>query len=494
MARNIEEYDYDDDDIVVIIRNLTEAGTFQLLHVEPRPGVLIEDMFAFMSNHFLNFASILADMEDAHNYKLDARMEVSFVKRDENGDVINRVQTWLLTHPRDPNGDYDSLFGVFASELGLAHEKFKTESSGWVFEKVHQFDVNRARYQIAPRIGRDNDAPELPPGVTGWSVVRLVRTSRLKGNIGKNCFVDSVTIGCFLADGGTSPEKRWMPCSWRKKFSLDENYTAPTFPASLQDSAGVDVNDSYLFENENPVYLLTVLAINGTGGFYAMRKFRYERFRQIVDAGKVPRVVYLLYHQEHYFCVSNLGALLKQSSTNTRYYCSFCLQSFYRAESRNVHMKDCDTTFVREIAMPEKGSVVNFDRHALAVQRQPFAIYADSECYHERNDTSDQPPAKKTKTATSIIDRHVPFMLGYYLAISSDFEPVLRSMSGIAQLLPEYPNHLYKEFSGEDCVANFVDSLLDLADRMQRLTRFHIMPLTGVEWCKVSGDTLAPVY
>ena len=113
---------------------------------------------------------------------------------------------------------------------------------------------------------------------------------------------------------------------------------------------------------------------------------------------------------------------------------------------------------VYKYVMPEeKNSVMSFERWVREAQRHPIAIYADFETYHEKpegdddddevNDNStDGAPRKITQSGTTVLDTHRPYAAAYYLALSTDFEEVIKKMLSkndrLRALFPEYPDNL----------------------------------------------------
>lgn len=51
--------DYSDEELLIQLNTLTRTGVFTALHVEPRDGHIIRDMFHFMSERFGQLGNIL---------------------------------------------------------------------------------------------------------------------------------------------------------------------------------------------------------------------------------------------------------------------------------------------------------------------------------------------------------------------------------------------------------------------------------------------------
>ena len=452
---------------ILRINHQTENGNFLRIHIIPSPNCEVRDMFAFMTETFNDIGDILENLHNNYAYKLDARMEVSFVKHDGEGNVINRVRTWLLTRAIDPEGDYHTMMSLFASELATDFAIFSRDSSGWTFEKMHQFDIHQARYHLTRNRGRADVPPKLPPSVAKQSVVVFNRNTNPKKNIGENCFIDAISVASFLAENekGVPPKFRYGRLDyWRR---LLKNKKKLKFCENLMNIDGVDVRDIYKFENDNPRYFVTVITTDGKSGFYTLRQFKYSRFKYT----KNPIILNILYYNKHYFAIRNLDRLLSGPSmvespkNNKKYYCNFCLNKFKRKSLRDKHMEDCTSNNIRKVYMPDEGSYISFDNYVNACQHHPFVFYADSECY--QNKIKDD-----LGKSTEIIAEHVPLMMGFYLAINPNFKWVIDNQvrkAVILNFLPEYPDKLYFEFRGENCVNEFMDKLVDITERLQKL-------------------------
>ena len=493
--------------LIIFHRTLTTNGIFQELCIRPKPEWPIYDLFQFMSDYFTYFEQLLFAFYGGqqYNHKLNSKAEVSFIKQDGDGNITKRLRVWLNSKAYDPEEDFSNLLTAFASDLARDYAIFKTESSGWIFQELHQFHINRCRFVILRnRRGRCDLPPSLPACVPLRSIVCLKRNNHK--NIGENCFVDAVTISAYLqtAAGVTSktiipihPDRpgEWLAAMSKAKFQI------PKFNDVLTSSAGVDIKNCNVFENENPGYFITVLGLNSENKFYTQRRFSYSSLQVCRENNMTPVMVYLLLYKKHFFTVKSLDLLLKTNSARRPYYCSFCLHYFWSPSLRDRHMENCNMSLVRNIEMPPEGSTIEFKKsYANACQFHPFAIYADSETYHvveeeektyedSEVDSDDQiidaPPVKKKAklSRTKIVDKHVPFILSYYLAVRPEFKETLKNRAKqCREFLPEYPDNLYKEFRGKHCVSDFLNSLLDMTERLQKLCRFIKIPLCGKEF------------
>ena len=462
------------------MRRLTVNGVFQEIHSRPKRGVTLPDLFAYMNRYASQFIHIMEQQHDGFNGKYQARAHVVFVKFSA-GDTVERADPWLVTEPLENTDGFEDLMSRLCLGIALAYSNVALERSGWAFEMLLQFDINRARYQIVANRGNADKPPKLPKGIHAKAVVQVARSPIAARNIGNNCFVDAISIAIYIARHGgrdmRMPEHGYRTSTWMGLVASDPlNLTFHERLASL--TGGVDAKDIYLFENDNPQYFVSVLSTNGKDGFHSARQFKYSHYKEAKQRGDSPIVVHLLLYGEHYFPVRSLDCLLRHNVN--QHFCSFCLHPFRNAATRDTHMETCDTLFTQQYKMPREGSEESFMNHLLKCQYHPYAIYADIESYHETELPSDEelddtqpPPKKKKVSATTILDRHRPYLASYYLAFTPCFIEKLEAIADLKKLLPEYPNNLYKEFVGDGCIESFVKDLLDLSFRLHRLFKFH---------------------
>ena len=85
----------------------------------------------------------------------------------------------------------------------------------------------------------------------------------------------------------------------------------------------------------------------------------------------------------HYTWIKNLnGLLLPLGSTNTNYYCPFCLNAFWDEEKCNVHQEICREKDPVRVKFP-RNDYLEFKHHKYML-KAPFTMYADFECMIEK--------------------------------------------------------------------------------------------------------------
>ena len=124
-----------DDDFFIECNRLTRRGNFIAVHVTPRPNARLYDPFTFMAEKFPLLGEILRRDFNSINAKYHGRMEITFIRQDGGGEVLDQSRVWLVT-PTDrvegPNG-FSDLMSRMANHLGSLFHKWLGVASGWNF-------------------------------------------------------------------------------------------------------------------------------------------------------------------------------------------------------------------------------------------------------------------------------------------------------------------------------------------------------------------------
>lgn len=521
--QKMENSTFQDSNIIIQLTTETSnSANFPLLSVRAVERKTIPDIYWFMKTYFPKFKTLLEDNIPRGNYKVGGKVYGRFIKFDVTTGISETQHIWLSTNyfVLSENEGFGELMNFLASELNQLFQKWQcSQGSGWSFEKLLEFQIRMAKYRTSPRRGFAMVPPKLPAYIPKKSVVKLTRTVRT--NIGDSCFHDAILIANLFAMKNmelidfAAPVNSSRPMAWQSL--IDQHCSSIQFPSNLisPEDKGVDTTLIYSFENANPNLFVLLLGINGQD-VYAIRKFKASRYYAVMEKSRLgeiakPRILCLLLYQEHYFPVTSLDLLMRLHKTHVRhYFCFMCLHPFTQKRLRDIHMKWCGTggggsNDTMNFVMPKPGSAdasIDFSRFMHTCQKQPLVIYADIECYHEKSDafiqaheideslneevvtdpTEDFTKSRKNKTNTTITDVHKPYLAAYYIAINPEFMEILMSNTLIKtkelnQLFPELPRKLYQVFEGEDCINDFLKSLVDLVKRLGKLFQFYNAPM-----------------
>ncbi len=409
----------------------------------------------------------LVDLDNSFKciFFLLAKME----KYDSEGNLTKSADVWfqsqvhlynLYSSPEERSVHFNESIAAISRQI----ERYVHESSGWIFERVLHFDLTLANYSYFGRGGNSLLPPELPSTINKkYSIIKFTGTPEL------NCFQEAVTVAAFLHHRRDHTKRKpsisVIYSDWEKEWKKDTTFTIPSFPDTISNPDKiVDIDEIYLFENENPDYFITVVGYEN-GDFFPIHRFKHERYATRRDTAKL---ITLFLFDGHYFAVKSLVSLVcrQVNSYNKRFVCPFCFQFLSIKTLLDLHMEQCAFYPAQVIKMPEEEKILQFFQYS-AIQNQPFVFYADSESYLE--------PITKQAGATTYINTHKPLAVAYYLAIHPEFVDVLQTklnQDDVRIIFPEYPNDLYQAFVGENCFTDFMASLCDLTTRLYKLLKF----------------------
>ena len=418
------------------------------------------------------------------SFSLCLRMEKFNLATEE----ITTIDNFFTSSIKSVTGG-DNLNDLYASSIAEINRQlaaFTKKGSGWCATGVISLDINFARPDTFARRGFCLEIPELPHGLKSKKSIL-----KIQGKHEGDCFYSAVLLTAYLA--ASDKCVRWkfrqrvdqLERLWERPDLADKR---PVFPTDAT-LINVAVDEIYKFENDNPLYRILVLGYEN-GRPYPLRTFKHFKEDSMDDF----IVLTLLFHENHYYPVRNLNAFLNDYSKYKRTggyyrYCPFCLHGIWQKADYEQHIQFCCGNHIQAVEMPDPGSTVKFNKFFIMLEH-PFLIVADSESILEKTD--------EKRGKTELMSKHVPCAVGYYLSISKDMEDTMQKIEDFKELLPEYPNGLYKEFVGKECMSQFLESLYDLTERLYRLTRFmktplkqpsqHYEKLQSAKVCYMCGD------
>ena len=122
----------------------------------------VHDPFAFITYIFPILSVILTDNFEGVNDKYHGRMEVSFIKQDGDGSIMERCKVWFISraYQIDDRDDINSLMNWIGNDFATRFREWIGQGSGWTFYDLHQLDILRARYD--GRRGQHGSQPVAP--------------------------------------------------------------------------------------------------------------------------------------------------------------------------------------------------------------------------------------------------------------------------------------------------------------------------------------------
>jgi hypothetical protein len=240
----------------------------------------------------------------------------------------------------------NKLRKAFAEILGI-YDGFVELSSGWVLEFVDFVQLNIAKYQPFKGGCKNKQLPEF---------IRRKKACISFDCIDNKCFLYAVLASVYpvssnknrhtlyrLVEHNLNTDSLSYPVSFSQinSFEKDNNISINVFGCSL-------------YNKVVPLYITT--------------------FKNATSH------VNLFFHQKHYYCISNLSALLsKQYNKYQRklYYCNYCLCYFLSQQRLKKHASCC-TNRGQMLEMPPEMSFMKFKNFHKQVP-VPFLIAADFE-------------------------------------------------------------------------------------------------------------------
>jgi len=246
-------------------------------------------------------------------------------------------------------------------EALASFDTFVNHGSGWILKKVLEVKLVMGKYHpfrggcfkdSLPAKFQKSKALVSPPGSSPSQ---------------PDCFIRAVILG-LTAKSKVSNKTRWSK-EENKLFKLiSPQYF--NFPVSLKEAVAFERNSPFSVS----IFGLVDEEKKGTHIFpYYVSEKSHTSDRFHVD---------LLFHQDHYFTILNLGALLRKGNFKNQrqlHVCPYCLCSFQTKNEFKIHTFLClnktqPLKFPQKEDLPVK-SFKNFKHLVFA----PFVIYADLE-------------------------------------------------------------------------------------------------------------------
>ena len=165
----------------------------------------------------------------------------------------------------------------------------------------------------------------------------------------------------------------------------------------------------------------------------------------------------------HYLAVKSLSALFREITGNNHgdFYCLSCFQSYTTENKLKKHKKVCENHNYCYVEMPEKYKEILKYNQGEKSMKDPFIIYADSECLLEKTNTFHNNPEK---SSTTKINKHTPS--GYSLFTHCSFDTTKNKL--------DY-------YRGKNRMKKFCLDLKEHATKIINYEKKEMIPLTKKE-------------
>lgn len=387
--------------------------------IENKCSLTVED---FLKSKTESLQKLLKSaVEEHHSIKVHYEL---YCNVDQPGkEEKNKISLKTKVYEMFTADDYDEHFEEVFEEIKTKGENFEIKGSGWAISEVNYLQININKYNPI----RGSSYLELPE-----SILKRKAIINIKNN-DPYCFLWSLTA-CIHSLNGNEVHHSDRTSSY-PHFENIFKYKDFKFPMTL--------SQIRKFEKVNDFLSINVFGLKENSIIGPLYKCQEEKKNHcnllLIQKGE----------KFHYAWIKNLSRAVGSQISKTKarkFLCNSCLIDFKTQNKLDEHRERNDCFGVITILPSEENAELTFKDYNKCLKLN-FAIYADTECVLEKISPIGEEPSsnKKSKTSTTNIHKHVAAMSAY--KIVCEHEPL---------------SHLcnYKEFSGEKCMENFVDSLV----------------------------------
>ncbi|KAK3731226.1 hypothetical protein QZH41_004694 [Actinostola sp. cb2023] len=276
------------------------------------------------------------------------------------------------------------------------------------------------------------------------------------------CFLWSVLAAKHPVDRRDQPHRvnHYLP------YESELNMTGMEYP--------VKVSQLKKFERQNPTISVNVLG-------YEQDELFPLYITKEKQVGHVNLLLYSQNDKRHYCLIRDFSRLMGSLTRHNghMYYCMYCLHGFVRQDLLEDHEPHCGRHGPQKIRLPDEYHATLAFKEVQKQLKVPFIIYADFESILVECDST---PLKDHASGTQKTQHHQPCGFGYTVVSTVD----------------QY-NQAPVVYRGEDCVDQFLESLLEEEKRINEILKVvEPMVITGdeervfqqAEDCHICGDPL----
>ena len=359
---------------------------------------------------------------DILDVKVSFSLSVNFIQVDNNGVVYNRTPI-VFSIPMTPlcNVSYDAICSRFTSDI----ENCVSLASNLMVEFVNYLDMNVVLYNSIERCARSNSVL-LPEKLRNKKAVVNVN------NTGNDCFRYALLSVLHYNDVERDRQRPSKYTQWLQ----EHNWTGITFPMTA--------GQLPLFERNNPGLVINLLEWKDEDS--TVHRIRTAPIPKSTEQDvRCVNIMAVQVEEDkwHYVGVTNLDRLLCEKNKLSGYtYCERCFRCLRynikdgkgKQQVVDEHRHGCYADKPDSVKMPESFSL-QFENWK-AIDRLPYVVYADAECYLERD--------------SDVITKHIPVSIGCLLVPRSDMKHTPLEKS-------------YTVFTGPDCMLQFCHHIHQLS-------------------------------
>ncbi len=338
-----------------------------------------------------------------YKFQLDLQVTLRKYSYKDNGEIesVQEVDPHFLSQSyRYDDESYNEDLKKMYNEIENAFDAFISSGSGWHLHKISKQKLKLYRFR---KLIGGTRIMALPPFVRHKRACVSVKCDDEK------CFLYCCLMGVYdLYRTRHVPSRKMFNC-----YSKHFNTSCLTWPVTLSQIPK--------FESLNSVLSINVFSLEGKETIVPIY---HTKNKQKAN----QKCVNLLLYKEHFYLIKSLSRLLcsQLSSRNKKFYCHYCLSSFWKKESLDMHNIICQKKEQLLTLPPMEKSTIFFDKFAHMFPLA-FSIYYDIEVLLVNKDDSKE---------------HIPI-----------------SVCSYTHCVEETYSQPPVVFTGLDCVEEFLDHL-----------------------------------
>ena len=356
--------------------------------VEEGKLISIEQYLKKVRRHVYKVMKKLRNTGDSWKFNLNIVPEFIIKTTGEKSDLMPLWSSnQVIMEGSDLHEMIDDMYQVILKRYELTSEKLR--KSDFIFHRITEMTYHCHKVDIV----RGSSYIDLPE----W-VKKKHCCINPKNENDDECFKWAIIAAIHHKEIRKDSQRT----SKLEPYSDRYNWTGIKFPTPI--------NQCRKFERQNPSIALNVLYIEAEKRIKQAYISKFNLVREkIVDLLIIREGV-----KKHYVAITKLSALFRgiTSSNNGDYYCRNCLHSFRTKKKCDLHIKSCKDNDFCEVKMPKGGEKFIQYIDGQKSLKNPFVIYADTECVLKPINGCDGDP---NKPYTRDVNKHVASGYGHCL-------------------------------------------------------------------------------
>ena len=403
--------------------------------------------------------SLLQDfLRNNRNMKLNIRCSGLFERPTDDGlveEIYNLPATRFNIHNEE---ELTQAIEDSVKQILLQIEQLEGSRSNLVFKKIISIEIHYDKYDPT-RAGIYIDLPKF---------IKLKKACVNIKNKDSKCFKYCVQSVVYEILGKVHPEEMWH---YNKLKDDILNWDGVKFPTGNRDIDRFE-------ENNKGLVSINLYEIDDTLKDDKVINVRTTKIRNAKYHINLLRIYDDDNNNSHYVVITGLSRLLNiqlNNDNNSKHICRYCHRPFCNKKVLDKHLeKGCMAVEGQQIKLPEKGSLIEFDRYNTKLEC-PFVIYGDFECLTIKSEDGIR-GIYGTNSA-----------LGEPKGAYQHHKPCGFMLNVVNRLENKSTPYLYR---GEDCMEKFVQQLSEIrSDIFEKMDVNEPMDITAEQEIEFKKST-----